>query len=38
MTCSTFTVAPVQGHASARGALLALAHDVVLMRADRGYF
>lgn len=32
------TVAAIQGHAFAGGALLALAHDVRLMRADRGYF
>ena len=31
-------VAAVQGHAFAAGAMLALAHDQVVMRADRGYF
>lgn len=32
------TVAAVQGHAFAAGALLALAHDQRLMREDRGWF
>ncbi len=32
------TVAAVQGHAFAGGALFALAHDARVMRADRGYF
>ncbi|GGG13137.1 putative enoyl-coa hydratase/isomerase family protein [Rhodococcoides trifolii] len=32
------TVAAVQGHAFGAGAMLALAHDFHLMRADRGYF
>ena len=32
------TVAAIQGHAYAGGALLALAHDLRVMRADRGYF
>lgn len=32
------TVAAVQGHAFAAGAMLALAHDFRVMRADRGYF
>ncbi|KUH96134.1 enoyl-CoA hydratase-related protein [Mycobacterium sp. IS-1556] len=31
-------VAAVQGHAFAAGAMLALAHDLIVMRADRGYF
>lgn len=31
------TVAAVQGHAFAAGAMLALAHDFRVMRADRGY-
>jgi enoyl-CoA hydratase/carnithine racemase len=31
-------VAAVQGHAFAAGAMLALAHDWRVMRADRGYF
>ena len=31
------TVAAVQGHAFAGGAMLALAHDVRVMRSDRGY-
>jgi enoyl-CoA hydratase/carnithine racemase len=32
------TVAAVQGHAFGAGAMLALAHDFHIMRADRGYF
>lgn len=32
------TVAAVQGHAYAAGAMLALAHDQRVMRADRGFF
>lgn len=32
------TVAAIQGHAYAAGAMLALAHDQRLMRTDRGYF
>lgn len=32
------TVAAIQGHAFAGGAMLALAHDVRIMRRDRGYF
>ncbi|UDY35225.1 enoyl-CoA hydratase/isomerase family protein [Dermatobacter hominis] len=32
------TVAAVQGHAFAGGAMLATAHDVVVMREDRGYW
>jgi enoyl-CoA hydratase/carnithine racemase len=31
------TIAAVQGHAFAGGAMLALAHDVRIMRGDRGY-
>ena len=31
-------VAAVQGHAFAAGAMLALAHDLSIMRSDRGYF
>ncbi len=38
LTMNAFTVAAVQGHVFGGGALFALAHDVVLMRADRGYF
>jgi len=33
-----FTVAAVNGHAFAGGAMLATAHDVVVMREDRGYW
>lgn len=32
------TIAAIQGHAFAGGAMLALAHDVRVMRIDRGYF
>ncbi|MGW7339687.1 enoyl-CoA hydratase/isomerase family protein [Streptomyces sp. NPDC054808] len=32
------TVAAVNGHAFGAGAMLALAHDVRIMRSDRGYF
>ncbi len=32
------TVAAIQGHAFAGGAMLALAHDTQIMREDRGYF
>lgn len=32
------TVAAIQGHAFAAGAMLALAHDFRVMRADRGFF
>jgi enoyl-CoA hydratase/carnithine racemase len=32
------TVASIQGHVFAAGAMLALAHDQRVMRADRGYF
>jgi Delta3-Delta2-enoyl-CoA isomerase len=31
-------IAAVQGHAFAAGAMLALAHDLIVMRGDRGYF
>ena len=31
-------VAAVQGHAFAAGAMLALAHDQIVMRSDRGFF
>jgi Delta3-Delta2-enoyl-CoA isomerase len=33
-----FTVAAVQGHAFAAGAMLSLAHDLRVMRADRGFW
>lgn len=33
-----FTVAAMNGHAFAAGAMLALAHDARVMRSDRGYF
>jgi enoyl-CoA hydratase/carnithine racemase len=32
------TVAAIQGHCYAAGAMLALAHDIRIMREDRGYF
>lgn len=31
-------IAAAQGHCFAAGAMLALAHDLIVMRADRGYF
>ena len=38
LTFPMATVAAVNGHAFAAGAMLALAHDSRVMRADRGYF
>jgi Delta3-Delta2-enoyl-CoA isomerase len=38
LTFPTLTVAAVNGHAFAAGAMLATAHDFVVMRADRGYW
>ena len=38
ITLSAPAVAALQGHAFAAGAMLALAHDFRLIRADRGYF
>lgn len=38
LTLPVPAVAAVQGHAFAAGAMLALAHDWRVMRADRGYF
>jgi enoyl-CoA hydratase/carnithine racemase len=38
LTLPVYTVAAVNGHAFGAGALLALAHDARLMRADRGFF
>lgn len=35
---SMVTVAAINGHAFAAGAMLATAHDIRIMRADRGYF
>jgi enoyl-CoA hydratase/carnithine racemase len=37
LALSVPTVAAIQGHAFAGGAMLALAHDFRIMRADRGY-
>jgi len=37
LTLPVPTVAAIQGHAFAGGAMLALAHDFRVMRADRGY-
>jgi enoyl-CoA hydratase/carnithine racemase len=33
-----FSVAAIQGHCFAAGAMLAMAHDLRVMRADRGFF
>ncbi len=38
LTLPVPTVAAVNGHAFGAGAMLAMAHDVRVMRADRGYF
>jgi Delta3-Delta2-enoyl-CoA isomerase len=38
LTLPMVTVAAVQGHAFAAGAMLALAHDLRVMRADRGFW
>jgi enoyl-CoA hydratase/carnithine racemase len=38
MMCPVPTVAAINGHAFAAGAMLALAHDFRVMRADRGFF
>jgi enoyl-CoA hydratase/carnithine racemase len=38
LTFPLITVAAINGHAFAAGAMLALAHDFRVMRADRGYF
>ena len=38
LTLSVPTVAAINGHAFGAGAMLALAHDYRVMRADRGYF
>jgi enoyl-CoA hydratase/carnithine racemase len=38
LTLPFVTVAAVQGHAFAGGAMLALAHDFQVMRADRGFW
>lgn len=38
LTLPVPTVAAVQGHAFGAGAMLALAHDYRVMRADRGFF
>lgn len=38
LAAPVMTVAAVQGHAFAAGAMLAVAHDRLVMRADRGYW
>ena len=38
LTFPTITVAAINGHAFAAGAMLVLAHDFRVMRSDRGYF
>jgi len=38
LTFPAYTVAAINGHAFGAGALIALAHDARVMRADRGYF
>ncbi len=38
LTLPLVTVAAIQGHAFAAGAMLSLAHDFRVMRADRGYW
>lgn len=38
LTAPFVTIAAINGHAYAGGALLALAHDYRIMRSDRGYF
>lgn len=38
LTFPACTVAAINGHAFGAGALIALAHDTRVMRADRGYF
>jgi enoyl-CoA hydratase/carnithine racemase len=38
LTLPVATVAAVQGHAFAAGAMLTLAHDFAVMRADRGFW
>jgi Delta3-Delta2-enoyl-CoA isomerase len=38
LTLPAYSVAVLQGHCFAAGALLALAHDSRVMRADRGFF
>ncbi|ANN15747.1 enoyl-CoA hydratase [Amycolatopsis orientalis] len=38
LTLGVHTVAAINGHAFGAGAMLAMAHDFRVMRADRGYF
>lgn len=38
LAANVATIAAIQGHAFAAGAMLALAHDAIVMRGDRGYW
>ncbi len=38
LAAGVFSVAAIQGHCFAAGAMLAMSHDLRVMRADRGYF
>lgn len=38
LSAGVFSVAAIQGHCFAAGAMLAMAHDLRIMRAERGFF